>query len=128
MIRAKRVYFQTSKTNLQRLFDCNRESAKVWNDCLRHAKAYHLQHNGKWINKSTLQALTKGNYHLHSQSIQAVFEKYLFARDATRAALQKKNQNRQISLQTKEALQYEMEERRLFREREWHHSFVNGHP
>ncbi|WP_211241903.1 hypothetical protein [Ectobacillus panaciterrae] len=54
MIRAKRVYFQTSKTNLQRLFACNRESAKVWNDCLRHAKAYHLQHNGKWINKSAL--------------------------------------------------------------------------
>ncbi|WP_028399611.1 RNA-guided endonuclease InsQ/TnpB family protein [Ectobacillus panaciterrae] len=89
MIRAKRVYFQTSKTNLQRLFDCNRESAKVWNDCLRHAKAYHLQHNGKWINKSALQVLTKGSYHLHSQSIQAVFEKYLFARDATRAALLK---------------------------------------
>lgn len=85
MIRTHKTQFHTSKTNLQRLFDCNRESAWVWNDCLRIAKEYYLQH-GKWLSKSALQKATKGRFRLHSQSIQAVCHKYLFARDSTHQA------------------------------------------
>ncbi|MDA8213064.1 MAG: transposase [Clostridia bacterium] len=79
MIRVIKTTFQTSKIDLDRLFACNRESARVWNDCLIHAKEHHKQ-TGKWIGKTQLQALTRGRYHLHSQSIQSVQERYLVAR------------------------------------------------
>ncbi|MDF9408783.1 MAG: putative transposase DNA-binding domain protein [Pelotomaculum sp. PtaB.Bin013] len=79
MIRVLKTTFRTSKHELDRLFACNRESARAWNDCLSYAKEYHKT-NGKWISKTDLQKLTKGRYHLHSQSIQAVQERYLDAR------------------------------------------------
>ncbi|MFZ3170665.1 MAG: transposase [Carboxydocellales bacterium] len=80
MMRVIKSTFRTSKTDLERLFACNRESANVWNDCLAYAKDCHKQ-TGKWISKKELQALTKGRYHLHSQSIQSVQERYILARD-----------------------------------------------
>ncbi|GGE18542.1 transposase [Marinithermofilum abyssi] len=88
MIRAKRVSFQASKKDLDRLFTCNRESALVWNECLQLSKQYYMDHK-KWISKSELQKATKGRFNLHSQSIQAVCHKYLFARDSAYQAIQK---------------------------------------
>jgi len=79
MIRVKKTTFRTTKTDLDRLFACNHESARVWNDCLSHAKEYHKQ-KGRWIDRKKLQTLTRGRYHLHSQSIQSVQERYLEAR------------------------------------------------
>ncbi|HZK34559.1 MAG TPA: hypothetical protein VFD33_04535 [Bacillota bacterium] len=35
---------------------------------------------GQWINLSELQKLTRGQYNLHSQSIQSVQERYIQAR------------------------------------------------
>jgi putative transposase len=87
MIRSKRVYIRASVTELNRLFACNRESASVWNHCLLLAKEHYTAH-GKWISKAALQTETKGLYHLHSQSIQAVTHKYVFARDATKASIE----------------------------------------
>jgi putative transposase len=88
LIRAQIVHFQASKGSMDRLFACNRESARVWNDCLQLSKDHHTMH-GKWISRSELQKLTKGRYHLHSQSVQAVCHKYLFARGSTYQAVQK---------------------------------------
>lgn len=87
MIRAKRVYIRAAVAELDRLFACNRESATVWNHCLVLSKEHYLS-TRKWISKSILQKETKGLYHLHSQSIQAVTHKYVFARDATKAAIE----------------------------------------
>jgi putative transposase len=70
MLRGQKVSFRASKTDLKRLFACNCESALVWNECLRLAKEYFQY--GQWISKSELQKQTKGKFHLHSQSIQAV--------------------------------------------------------
>ena len=78
MLRGQKVAFRASKADLERLRACNRESARVWNECLRLAKEHFLQH-GRWISKSELQKQTKGRFHLHSQSIQAVCHQYLFA-------------------------------------------------
>ena len=89
MIRVVKTSFKTSKANLQRLFDTNRISAQVWNDTLKIAKEYVLQNNGKWINKVELQTALKNKYPIHSQSIQAVAHKYLFARKATLEKLEK---------------------------------------
>jgi putative transposase len=85
MIRVHKTWFITSKKHLDRLFECNRVSAQVWNDCLEIAKSYYKETN-KWISQSELQKLTKGKYPIHSQSIQAVVHKYIWARDAARAA------------------------------------------
>jgi putative transposase len=88
MIRAKRVYFCTSKSDLDRLFECNRESAQVWNECLHLSKEYYVE-QGELISKSELQTRTKGRFHLHSQSTQAVCHKYIFARTSAYQATQK---------------------------------------
>ena len=81
MLKAYRVDFHVTEENLDRLFECNRISATVWNDVLVIAKNYHLQY-GKWINKTELQKALKQKYPLPSQSIQAVAHKYLFARNS----------------------------------------------
>ncbi|WP_242976007.1 transposase [Desulfosporosinus sp. FKB] len=80
IIRVLKTKFQTSQTNIDRLFACNRTSAQVWNDCLSVAKE-HFQRTGHWITRGMLHLATKGQYPIHSQSIQGVFEKYLDARD-----------------------------------------------
>jgi putative transposase len=85
MIRTYKTAFITTKRNLDRLFECNRISAQVWNDCLKIAKD-HFKQSGKWISKTELQKLTKGKYPIHSQSIQAVVHKYIWARDAAKKA------------------------------------------
>jgi putative transposase len=66
MTRSYKTVFITSKSNLNRLFECNRISAQVWNDCLKLAKEHHKQ-SGKWISKTELQKLTTGKYPIHSQ-------------------------------------------------------------
>ncbi|MGC5328447.1 RNA-guided endonuclease InsQ/TnpB family protein [Brevibacillus sp. SYSU BS000544] len=86
MIRTMKTTFITNSYDWERLFACNRTSAHVWNDCLEIAKQYHLE-QGKWIAKTELQKATKGNYALHSQSIQAVCHKYLWSRDNTKKAI-----------------------------------------
>jgi putative transposase len=88
LIRAQIVSFQASKPNMDRLFACNRESARVWNECLERSKDHYTKHQ-KWITQSEVQKRTKGRFHLHSQSIQAVCHKYLFALDSTYQAVQK---------------------------------------
>ena len=85
IIRAYKLNFQTSNGNLNRLFSCNRISAQIWNHCLGLAKEHH-QKTGQWINLKTLHLATKGQYPIHSQSIQAVYEKYLDARENAQKA------------------------------------------
>ncbi len=51
MIRAKRVYFQALKSDIDRLFACNRESARVWNACLQLAKSYYQEHGENGFRK-----------------------------------------------------------------------------
>ncbi|WP_420330198.1 RNA-guided endonuclease InsQ/TnpB family protein [Paenibacillus contaminans] len=68
------------------MFACNRISAEIWNQCLIVSKNYTLQHKRKWIGKTELQAALKHHFPLHSQSVQAVCHKYLFARDSAKQA------------------------------------------
>lgn len=93
MLRCVKIKFRASKSDISRLFGCNGESARVWNDCLEHAKSYRKE-NGKMISRTELQKATKQNYNLHSQSIQAVVHKYIFARDAAYKAIQKGYKNK----------------------------------
>lgn len=86
MIRCVKTAFRSSKADMDRLFACNRISAEIWNRCLSIARDYALQHQGQWIGRSELQAAVKHQFPLHSQSVQAVCHKYLFARDAAKQA------------------------------------------
>ena len=79
MIRCMKTSFRANKQTIDQLFECNRISGEVWNRCLELAKETHLK-TGKWITKSELQKGTKGIFPIHSQSVQAVCHKYLFAR------------------------------------------------
>ena len=82
MIKCLKTDFFTTKSNLDRLFECNRISAEIYNSCLKIAKEYSLANDGKWINETHLKKEVKNRYPLHSQSVQAVCEKYLFSRDS----------------------------------------------
>ncbi|MDF2714198.1 MAG: transposase, OrfB family protein, partial [Paenibacillus sp.] len=86
MIRCMKTPFRASKADLERLFACNRISAAIWNRCLHVAKNYSLRHDGKWIGQTELQAALKHQFPLHSQSVQAVCHKYIFARDSAKEA------------------------------------------
>jgi putative transposase len=87
MFRGQKVFFRASKADLDRLYACNRESARVWNEYLRLAIEHSLKHGG-FITKSELQKQTKRKFHLHSQSIQSVFHKYLFASQSAHHVIQ----------------------------------------
>lgn len=82
MIRCLKINFKTSKDDLNRLFQCNRISAEIWNQCLKISKEYALNNDKKWISKTLLQKELKDKFILHSQSVQAVAHKYLFSRDS----------------------------------------------
>ena len=85
IIRVLKTSFLASQGDVEKLFACNRTSALVWNDCLSLAREHHQQ-TAKWIPKSALHLATKGNYPIHSQSVQAVFEKYVDARENAKRA------------------------------------------
>lgn len=94
MIKCHKANFYATKDNLNRMFECNRISASIWNECLKIAKDYALSNKGKWIGKTALQKALKGKYPLHSQSVQAVCHKYLHARDSAYKARQKGHKNK----------------------------------
>jgi len=85
MIRCLKTSFRANKETVDQLFRCNQVSGEVWNHCLELAKEHRLK-TEKWITQSALQKGTKGIYPIHSQSVQAVCHKYLFARDGAHQA------------------------------------------
>ena len=94
MIRVIKTSFSATKETIDLLFACNRVSAQIWNESLKIAKEYALANNGEWINQTKLQKQLKNRFPLHSQSVQAVAHKYLFARDSTRQARLKGYRNK----------------------------------
>ena len=94
MKRTIKTDFKSSRENLDKLFACNRISALVYNKVLELQKEYRKAHDGEWISDKELFETTKGMYAINSQSVQAVVQKYLVARAATKLARDKglKNQ------------------------------------
>lgn len=86
MYRTLKTPFEATKQDINRLFECNRISAEVWNACLVESKEYSLANEGKWMDKTQIQKATKGKFPLHSQSVQAVCHTYLEARNGAREA------------------------------------------
>lgn len=66
----------------QRLFDGQREAARLWNDCV----AWHYEQRaagGRWPGKAEIHAFSKGRYALHSQVVQRTAYRLLANIDAT---------------------------------------------
>ncbi|MDM5188878.1 transposase [Bacillus sp. DX4.1] len=59
----------------EELRNMQRETATVWNDIVREATSYYFTWK-KWLSKSEIQAVRKQTYNLHSQTVQAIADKY----------------------------------------------------
>ncbi|MFD3445385.1 RNA-guided endonuclease InsQ/TnpB family protein [Microbacteriaceae bacterium 4G12] len=60
-----------------------REAAKVWNDIVRESTSYYFTWK-KWLSKTEIQAVRKQTYDLHSQTVQAIADKYEANRETIR--------------------------------------------
>lgn len=60
-----------------------REAASVWNDIVREATSYYFSFK-KWLSKTEIQAVRKQTYNLHSQTVQAIADKYEANRETIR--------------------------------------------
>ena len=87
--RVLKTTFTASYEDIDRLFECNRTSATVWNTTLQLSKNFAIANDGKWISKGKLYASLKNQFPLHSQSVQMVADKYLDARDSAHSAILK---------------------------------------
>ena len=61
MIKVAKHKLRTNKEGLDRLHECNRVSAMIWNACLEHAREHHIE-TGEWINKADLQSALKKSF------------------------------------------------------------------
>lgn len=88
MIKARQSILRISPEQAHALREVQLEAARCWNDILDRSKE-HFRQSGKWIGKGDLQKLLKKKYKLHSQTVQALTDKYVSNRE-TAAALRKK--------------------------------------
>src|SRR2546423_14363022 len=65
------------------LRDAQMEAAKVWNFCVEIHKQARMSH-AKWPGRDALQKATKGQFALHSQSVQMVVHAFLANVETTR--------------------------------------------
>ena len=65
------------------LRNMQREAASVWNDIVREANSYYFT-TKKWLSKTEIQAVRKQTYNLHSQTVQAIADKYAANRETIR--------------------------------------------
>src|SRR5690625_3411629 len=71
------------KTLYEELRTMQRETATVWNDIVREATSYYFTFK-KWLRKTKIQAVRKQTYNLHSQTVQAIADKYEANRETIR--------------------------------------------
>ncbi len=60
-----------------------RVAASVWNDIIREANSYYFTRK-KWLSKTEIQAVRKQTDNLHSQTVQAIADKYEANRETIR--------------------------------------------
>ena len=75
MIRPRQVRLKLSKSQFQHCQQLSQESAKVWNVAKNFFwRTYRKR--GIWLSESSIKRYIAGQFNLHSQSIQAVVEKF----------------------------------------------------
>jgi len=89
MIKARHHTLRVSPEQAELLNKYQKEAAACWNYIVGLAKTYYEATCGKWISKSELQKWVKGRFELHSQTIQALTDKFVANRQ-TAAKLRRK--------------------------------------
>ena len=74
---------QPNKKKFAVLRDAQMEAAKVWNLCVQIHRQARMNHS-KWPGRNELQKATKGQFALHSQSVQMVVHAFLANIETTR--------------------------------------------
>jgi putative transposase len=82
MIKARQTVLRVDPSQTALLKSLQQEAARCWNDIVKIADN-HWKTTGKWIGKNDLQKQLKKKYQLHSQTVQALTDKYAAARETT---------------------------------------------
>jgi putative transposase len=72
-----------SPGQFSRLKAAQQEAAQAWNFCMETHRDVRMTHQ-KWLGRDELQRATKGQYSLHSQSVQMVVHAFLANIETTR--------------------------------------------
>lgn len=81
MIKTRQHILSVSLEDAEALRQCQMESARCWNEILNTATVFRTFSGGTWIGKNELQKTLKGSFGLHSQTIQALTDKYIANRE-----------------------------------------------
>jgi putative transposase len=81
VIKARQTTLRLSVEEAQQLRFYQQECARCWNAILEEEKLFREQNAGAWIGKNDLQKRLKGRFRLHSQSVQALTDKFVANRD-----------------------------------------------
>lgn len=76
MIKARHKRLHLSFGQEAQLREYQTEAANCWNCIVTTARDHYHENGGKWIAKNVLQKLVKGRFKLHSQTIQALTDKF----------------------------------------------------
>ncbi|WP_166405129.1 RNA-guided endonuclease InsQ/TnpB family protein [Desulfonema ishimotonii] len=60
---------------MRRVSEISAEAARCWNDITETANSFYLSHK-KWMSKGDIQKAVKGGYALHSQTVQALTDRF----------------------------------------------------
>ena len=101
MIKSRHHILRLNLNQVEQLKALQQEAARCWNNIVTMSKAYYAAGNG-WIAKGELQKCLKGEYRLHSQTVQALTDRYCSNRQTAAA-------NRRLGLET----QYPWREKRF---------------
>ena len=94
MIKASHAILRLPAEEQQLLKEVRQEAARCWNVILAEEKAYREARDGAWISKGDLQKALKRRFLLHSQTIQALTDRFCANRDTAAA-------NRKLGLATR---------------------------
>ena len=81
MIKARKAPLKIPSESQDSLRTYQKEAARCWNVILFIAKDYYEVEGGKWISKRDLQKRLKGQFKLHSQTVQALTDKFVANRE-----------------------------------------------
>ena len=86
MIKARKHILRIAPEQSALLKELQQEAARCWNAIVAEAKA-HYDNGGGWIGKNELQKRLKGRFALHSQTVQALTDKFAANRDTYGGAM-----------------------------------------
>lgn len=82
MIKARHYTLRPTPEQAGLLKELQQQAAACWNAIVSEAKA-HYADGGGWISKNDLQKRLKGRFALHSQTVQALTDKFAGHRKTT---------------------------------------------